>query len=103
MFHYWSHSTKNKLNFLAEAFAFHKHCEEKEPPEEEVFSYSLEEELSDAWFTATTTDQQANRSKHETTAIFEGLSLRAAQEDSQTDQTAKTQWIFREHINFRTY
>ena len=45
MFHYWSHSTENKLKFLAEAVAFHKHHEEQEPPEEEeVISYSSDEE-----------------------------------------------------------
>ena len=37
------------MKFLSEAVAFHKHCEEKEPPEEEeVISYSSEEKLSDA-------------------------------------------------------
>ena len=39
-----SHSTENKMKFLAEAVVFHKHREEQEPPEEEVTSYSSEEE-----------------------------------------------------------
>ena len=46
-FHYWSHSSENKMKFLAEAFVFHKHREEQEPQEEEVTSYSSEED-SDA-------------------------------------------------------
>ena len=37
------------MKLLAEAVAFHKHREEKEPPEEdEVISYSSKEELTDA-------------------------------------------------------
>ena len=53
MFHYWSHSTENKVKFLAEAVVFHKHREEQKPPEEEeedeeFTSYSSKEELSDA-------------------------------------------------------
>ena len=57
MFHYWSHSTENKVKFLAEAVVFHKHREEQKPPDKEedeeellVFrnSYSSKEELSDA-------------------------------------------------------
>ena len=59
-FHYWSHSTENKVKFLAEAVVFHKHHEEQKPPDEEedeedeeeflvlCDSYSSEEELSDA-------------------------------------------------------
>ena len=53
IFHYWSHSTENKVKFPAEAVVFHKHREEQKPPDEEEFlvlqnSYSSEEELSDA-------------------------------------------------------
>ena len=50
MFHYWSHSTENKVKFLAEAVVFHKHREEQKPPEEgkEFTSYSSKEDLSDA-------------------------------------------------------
>ena len=51
MFHYWSHSTENKVKLLAEAIAFHEHREERESSEEEEelsAEISSEEELSDA-------------------------------------------------------
>ena len=52
-FHLWSDSTENKVKFLADAVVFHKHREEQKPPDEEEdeedsYSYSSEEELSDA-------------------------------------------------------